>query len=424
MTVHKPPPKKTEKPPPKSGPTGESTPAQGSAAGGVKKIRSHLAAPKESQAWPIGGGKSAGSAHFSSAKTTYANVEDQVYALLQLEGRKDNDIFKTFIEQIAPKLVLARTSLGILKSFSNIDVTAKRLSDCLKANPYYEFTFKKVIDSIRDYEDPPSMEAAVIMLGMQRSRNLIVALQALRSIRGTHPQWDKNDHIMLAPQELLKYALQAEEELIKDKSPYADTAYAGGLLFDLMEIISAEISSDHRKVSNYIGFVYKHGLRSAKVAMELVKSVPDFSFSKHLFSACLVHDVGKIAMAILDPEYLKLADDLTKQSLTRPVRQFAEEQRFGLNHAALGGLICHYFQMLRPVEMAILYHHQPYMLRGVNRNLFQLCSLICLTTNMANNFKRVDRLDDPVLASWKGMDLQDFNIPVKSLVDAVAKVTI
>ena len=216
-------------------------------------------------------------------------------------------------------------------------------------------------------------------------------------------------------------ALKSEELLAGNKSGYADTAYAAGLIFDLLVLMAVDLSEEPKRVISYVDNVFSHGLRAAMVGVELGKSVPEFSHGKFVFSACLVHDIGKIVMAILDKTYLDVLEDCSKKALPRAVRQFAEEKRFGVNHAVLGGIACHYFQLFRQIEKAIYFHHDPYVLRA-NKGLYQLCAIVCLSTNIANSFKKVEKVDDPLLGVWKGVDLRDFRMDSKTMMDAVKKV--
>jgi HD-like signal output (HDOD) protein len=221
---------------------------------------------------------------------------------------------------------------------------------------------------------------------------------------------------------VLKYALKTEELLAGNKDAHPDMAYVAGLLFDILVLLAQELASDKKKAVAYIDHVYTHGVRTAQIGVELAKSLPDFAYSRYVFSSCLVHDVGKCLLAILSPEYLPYIDEAGKRNLPRAVRHFAEAQRFGIHHAMLGSLVCNAYQMLRPVERAILFHHEPFHLKSGNKNLFQLCSLICLATNMANYYKRVEKSDDPVLGYWRGPELKDFRIDTQSILATVQRV--
>jgi hypothetical protein len=69
----------------------------------------------------------------------------------------------------------------------------------------------------------------------------------------------------------------------------------------------------------------------------------------------------------------------------------------------------------------VLYHHDPYLLKARNRNLYQLCAMVSLAANIASHFKVV-KADDPIVSLWKGPEMQDFRVDNRLLVDAVARV--
>jgi hypothetical protein len=47
--------------------------------------------------------------------------------------------------------------------------------------------------------------------------------------------------------------------------------------------------------------------------------------------------------------------------------------------------------------------------------------MISLATNIASNFRRVEKMDDPVLSQWKGHELKNFNVDMRQVISAVAR---
>lgn len=332
------------------------------------------------------------------------------------------DLFHGFIEKIVPRLRLPSTSSLLLKAFANIDVNAGKVGQVLKSNPYYEEHFMREVEILAKRESVGSLEAAVVLLGMQNARDLIIALQAVRSVRGGHPELTREGKLKIVPAEVLKYALRTEELLAGNKGSHSETAYVAGLLFDILALIAAQVSSDRKRVISYIDHVYSHGVRSAQLGNELAKGIPDFGPKKYMFSTCLIHDVGKIALAILEPAYISFAEDCAKRKLPRNVRHFAETRRFGVDHALLGGLCCHYFSPFQVVEKAVLFHHQPYLVGAPGGSLAQLTSVVSLASNIASEFKRVDKPEDPVVALWNGPELGGFHVEPLKMIEAVTRV--
>jgi len=357
-------------------------------------------------------------------KLVQVPIEERVFEIPGMKEVAESPLFTDFHEKIAPKIKLAETSWTILEAFSNIDVTAEKVSQAIKGNPYYEYLFQKVIEGMAKREEMPSIEGSIVLLGMQNFRNLIIALQASRSVMGTHAEWDKDGKLKIAPNDVLKYAVKTEEILINSKSEYSDTAYAAGLLFDVLGMIAGVVCQDKKRAAAFLDTVYAHGLRSAQIALEMAKLLPDFGFKKYVFSSCLIHDIGKICLAILNPDYITFCEDAKKKEWPRPVRQFAELEKFGIDHSVIGNQVCYLFKIFRPLEKVVLFHHSPHLLKSRNANLFQIACIVDLATNIANNFKKIEKLDDPILSTWKGLELRDFRIEFKTLADAVAKVQI
>ena len=348
-------------------------------------------------------------------------VEDRVFAALGIkDAPKAPEVF-SLLDKVAPKLVLPDTSWYILEAFSNIDVTAEKVSHILKANPYFEDLFYRVVTSLSKREVMPSLEGAIVLLGMQNFRNLMIAAQLQRSVLGTHPEWDKDGKLKLTPAEFLKYALKTEEQLVNKKNEYSDTAYAAGLVFDVLAAVTNAVCEDKKKVLGFLDAVYNHGMRTAQIATEIAKCVPDLGFQKYVFSAALIHDIGKVGMAIVRPNYINFLEEMRKKEISRPIRNYLEPETMGLDHSVIGALVCHFYRMFRPLEKVVQFHHEPYLLRSRNKNLFPITALICLATNIANNFKKTDKSDDPVVSLWKGPELQDFRVDMRGVVNAVAK---
>ena len=238
-------------------------------------------------------------------------------------------------------------------------------------------------------------------------------------VYGTHAEFGKDGKLRISPSDVLHYALRTEETLAGNKEGYTESAFAAGMVFDVLALIAGQLAEDKKKIRIYIDQAYAHGLRTAQIGASLVKDIPDFGHRKSVFAACMLHDVGKIALAILDPSYFSFLEECIKKDLPRAVREFAERKRFGVSHTVLGGLICHNFKVFRTIEKAVLYHHDPYMLRNRGRNLYELASMICLATNVANHFKKVDKEDDPAVANWKGPELEGFRVDTKRVIAAI-----
>lgn len=350
-------------------------------------------------------------------------IEQGVFEIPGMMAVKVPPIFSTFIEKVAPRFAIPDTSRRIIEAFSSVDVNAERVSSVLKHNQYYENLFFEVVASLSKREELPSLEGAVVLVGMQNFRNLITSLQMMRSVFGKHPERGKDGKLKVTPNELVKYAIKCEEFSQVAEKNNSDIAYAAGLIFDIFILVANDLiqdSAERKKIIAYIDQIYLHGMRTAQVALEVGKLMPDFGYKKFLFSACLIHDIGKIVVALLNNEYLTFVEDNRKHSWSREMRQFLEKEKFGINHTIMGGIIAYYFHMFNILEKVIYFHHEPFLLKA-NKNLYPLTALLCFSTNVANNFKKIDKTDDPIIQLWKGPELRDFNIDMKRTIQVITK---
>jgi HD-like signal output (HDOD) protein len=339
----------------------------------------------------------------------------------------DGRLFARFMSEVHPKISLPRTSQYVLDAFSSRDVTAEKVSLALKANPFLQQAFYQVIESVGKRTEVPSLESAVVLLGMQNSRNLILALQLLRTVSGQQPEWTKEGKLKTPAADYLKYALKTEEMLAAHpsaaKEEYADLGFSAGVLFDAF-VMLANTCEHKKKVLNLIESVHAQGFKTGMVAAELARVMPELTYRKLFFAACLLHDIGKIAMAILDPTYVDFLDACAKKGIPRAMRRYAEAKRFGVNHSVLGAVICYNYALFSPFSRAILYQHEPFLLSTRKKNLYQLTALVSLSTNIASNFKKTDKADDPILALWRGEELKDLKLNPQKILQAVARAKI
>jgi len=359
---------------------------------------------------PNSGAKPVTPAHPDRIEDKLLSLAHHREAISGPHGPRIPRIYARFVEEMAPKLLIRPTSFSILHAFSNIDVTAQKIAQALRADPYYQHYFRRTIEAKARRRELPSLEAAVILLGMQHSRNLIVALQAWRSVTGRHPDFNpKTGEPQLKPREALEFALQVEELLADTRGSYSDTAYAAALLYDILFMMTEGMGDGRVRVQQYLKETFRHGLKSAKIATELSLHLPDFSFKKYIFSACILHDIGKVAMAILEPTYLDWLEMIKKHELPRSLRHYAERIRFGLTHAEFSGMICHASKVFRPIEKSVLHHHDPQRMKAY-KNTYDLACLVSLSSNMATQFRKVNGPEDPVIAAWRGPELKDFKL--------------
>jgi HD-like signal output (HDOD) protein len=344
----------------------------------------------------------------------------------ELDLSRTTSEVERFFEKIAPVAALGATSMGILQAFANVDVNAEKMALLMSGNPFLEDLFQRVVASTGKREQVPSVEAAISLLGIQNSRNLIVANQILRCVRGTFPEWTKDGKLKVLSSDIVKYGLKTEELLVAARDPLSDVGFVAGVLFDIVGQLVWELADDKKKTQALLDSVFDHGLKTASYARVLTKGLPGFPYAKYVFAASLVHDLGKVTLAILDKRYLSFQEEITKRDLPRALRHHLELERFGLNHAYLGSLLLRAYPPLRVIASSVLLHHSPLLGRvdlqdvpsASVQGTRQLASILSLASNMASKPKRISEGTDPIVGIWRGAELRDFDFPNEVLVEA------
>ncbi len=100
---------------------------------------------------------------------------------------------------------------------------------------------------------------------------------------------------------------------------------------------------------------WRHSVAVGIAAQELWK-LSGRTESEQLFVSGLLHDCGKLALAYAAPKvtaYLHEALDYNAKP-----SYIMEKERVGFDHARLGGMLLHRWNMPLPLVMAVLRHHQ------------------------------------------------------------------
>lgn len=250
---------------------------------------------------------------------------------------------------------------------------------------------------------------------MQNSRNMLVTLQLSRLVTGKAPVFDSGGKVNVDPKGWLKIAQKVEEMLgPKDKSGALESAFAAGLVFDLLKQVALAKGLE-KTVVPLIDQGLTHGLRTAQVARALGEVMADFPQKKLAFSAGLVHDVGKLAMAMGSPDYVNFVDQCAKVELPRELRTYAEVKRFGCQHSEVGARILAPWPTLGPVSMPVLFHHRAQVLKPLSKKDHQMAGVIHLATKISGKYKQPENADDPIFAQWLEPELKGFLTPAKIL---------
>jgi HD-like signal output (HDOD) protein len=100
----------------------------------------------------------------------------------------------------------------------------------------------------------------------------------------------------------------------------------------------------------------QHSLLTARVGKCFV---PDIKRAGEVFSAALMHDVGKLVLAVGAPELF--AEVVNQHVQTRRPYYLLERELLGVTHAEVGAYLLGYWGLPLPLVEAIAFHHTPSM---------------------------------------------------------------
>ena len=130
--------------------------------------------------------------------------------------------------------------------------------------------------------------------------------------------------------------------------------------------------------------VWDHSYEVGAYASKLSKIMNLKKEEETIFSAGLLHDIGKIVLMTFDKEKAKNIEKVCEQKgMELPI---LEEIMMGLSHAIIGGKIAEHWDFPQSLIDAITHHHEP-LLSGENKE-------VIYTVYMANHFSNNKHIED------------------------------
>lgn len=127
--------------------------------------------------------------------------------------------------------------------------------------------------------------------------------------------------------------------------------------------------------------LWQHGSTTATIAQKINREYR-LGFRGEEYSAGLLHDLGRVLIAMADPESFSKCDplDFCEDENTLDF----ERQAIGIDHAALGGWFAEQSQLPADLSAVIRFHHKPHEADSFKR----LVALIATADHMANHIQR------------------------------------
>ncbi len=194
----------------------------------------------------------------------------------------------------------------------------------------------------------------------------------------------------------------------------------------LMEIIlSGEMVGHFKKGQKGYrlarGQLWQHCMATALLAQVLGERVK-FADKATLFTAALMHDVGKLVMS----EYVaKEFEQIEQMVAMGQAFADAERQVLGLDHALLGGAVARKWNFPESIVTAIACHHAPERATQHRQlaNLVALSNLMCLTLGVGAGAEGLASSVSPDLLKEVGLRTRDLDVlflELKDILDEAA----
>jgi HD-like signal output (HDOD) protein len=299
-------------------------------------------------------------------------------------------------------LRLGKTARETLQEFIDIDVSAGDLVRILNENQayrdlFFRFVSRKTAKTEKDSDAPSPTHRLINLLGMLGSRNLILALRLHRLTEGKLPD-EPGD---LNPSNLLRLAIEAEDQFTRNKLEYGETAHAAGVYFDLCTLLYGK-NNGLKALEPYYKRCWNRAQRTGLIAQALAtrggKVAPRFA----LAAGMLAH-AGKLHLSVqLGAEkYAEFEEELDhNDSLNGVARSLLERDKFGVTQEEVGAHSLRYFDVFRSLIPAVKNFREPYNLKGNDPGDYALAVTVGLADAMARSWKIPRDDKDPVFDEW------------------------
>ncbi len=275
------------------------------------------------------------------------------------------------------------------------DILTRIMAGSEKANDYeevlkYDKFFTEMICKFASAHMKTSVVTSlghgVVVVGQQSVRNMVLGHQISRIFS---PHADTAFKDLETSGKLVKYGLRAEEFAKKCGNEYTGLAFTAGYIFDIFNGWFESDKKMEEKFSPLLDQVWKHGLRAASLAWALANHERVFiSLRKNVFAAALLHDIGKLGLALLAPEdyalaFEKIKTDREINPSDDSYEAKIEKDYFDLTHQEVGSAIIFQSKLLRDLENFLDYHHDSILLKARHADSFLVAAIINIADRLS-----------------------------------------
>lgn len=280
--------------------------------------------------------------------------------------------------------------IQLLEAFASRDVTSDKIAVVAERQAALtQVLHKKLLSLSPGRESLPSLEATIVLLGMEQSRNLF-----MESLAGFQ----------------LNYAKTAERDASPGEGAPAGWIFAAGLTYDFL----AQAITDKDLLPTHFG----QAMKLAKVAQKIALLAGERNLLSFVTAAALLSNIGKLYLSAADPQYLAFTKSATNQQIPRAVRLQLEQRTWKIDHTLVGAMACEAFCFPHPIGLAVQFHHFPKLAQPRDASAFRMAQILALATRMTQNPKKIVDLADPAVELWFGPELAGTSLPRKIVVEA------
>lgn len=158
--------------------------------------------------------------------------------------------------------------------------------------------------------------------------------------------------------------------------PMAVTTLGDSAIYQLIISITASSIFTQKGVSNFVEkMLWKHSLIVGLLAREISIAF-GMQGSEEAFLCGLIHDIGKLLLFRYDQEsYARILNTSLEQEMLEQ-----ERNTYGYDHAQVGALVAHKWQLPSAICNAICFHHNP----GQAEQAVLMTRIVDLADNVAN----------------------------------------
>ena len=267
--------------------------------------------------------------------------------------------FRDFYKKILKTFDLGQIGTELLTKIMAGSEKSDDYEEVLKHDAFFTATICKKADDSLKTSTVKSLGHAVVLIGQQGTRNMVLGhlIQRLFS-----PKADEQYQNFEEAAKKIKYALIAEEQAKKIKNEYTGIAFAAGFIFDIFKEWINQDPKLSEKFTPLFDYTWKHSLKAATIAWTLAthESVL-ISYRKIIFAATLLHDIGKLGLAVYDPEiYQKCLEKMNARRELYPLADDyevqVEKEFFDLSHVEVGSALIFRTRVLHEMELEIDFH--------------------------------------------------------------------